>query len=144
MKTDSEADRDVSIEPYMAQGDEYQAEEEAPDEPMPIQTGEPVESILWPPRVLEGQPLTFILRDVRDPALQPGPLGVAPPVISPASSAGSENILFEPVLSFEDTARGCSDSRLIHQIPCWILPGRHHSVHNGYCGNLSRSSRWDV
>ena len=104
MRTDSEADSDVSIEPYMAQGEEYRAEEEAPDEPMPIQTGEPVESILWPPRVLESQPLTFILRDVRDPVLQPGPPGVAPPVISPASSAGSENILFEPVLSVEDTA----------------------------------------
>ena len=36
--------------------------------------------------------------------MQPGPPGVAPPVISPASSAGSENILFEPVLSVEDTA----------------------------------------
>ena len=36
--------------------------------------------------------------------MQPGPLRVAPPVISPASSAGSENILFEPVLSVEDTA----------------------------------------
>jgi hypothetical protein len=80
VKTDSEADSDVSIEPYMAQGDDYQAEEEAPDEPMPVQTGELVESIPWPPRVLESQPLTFILRDVRDPALQPGPLGVAPPV----------------------------------------------------------------
>ena len=76
MKTDSEADSDVRIEPYMAQGDDYQAEEEAPDEPMPAQTGEPVESIIWPPRVLASQPLTFILRDVRDPAFQPGLPGV--------------------------------------------------------------------
>ena len=71
---------------------------------MQEQTGEPVETILWPPRALEDQPLTLISKGFRDPALQPGPPGVAPPVISPASSAGSENIIFEPVLSVEDTA----------------------------------------
>jgi hypothetical protein len=103
-KTDSEADSDVSIEPYMAQGDEYQVEQEAPDEPMPDQTGEPVETILWPPRVLESQPLTFLLRDVRDPVLEPGTPGVAVSTISPISTAGSETILFEPVLSAEDSA----------------------------------------
>ena len=104
VRTDSEADSDVSIEPYMAQGDDYQVEEEAPDEPMPAQTGEPVETILWPPRVLESQPLTFLLRDVRDPVLEPGTPGVAASNISPISTVGSENILFEPVLSVEDTA----------------------------------------
>ena len=48
--------------------------------------------------------MTLISRGFRDPALQPGPLGVAPLAISPASSAGSENIIFEPALSVEDTA----------------------------------------
>ena len=71
---------------------------------MQEQTGELVETVLWPPRALEFQPLTLITKGFRDPALQPGPLGVAPPVFSPASSAGSANILFEPVLSVEDTA----------------------------------------
>jgi len=72
----------------MAQGDDYQAEEEAPYELVPTQTGELVEYILWPPRVLESQQLSLILRDVRDPSLQPGPPGDAPLVISQASSGG--------------------------------------------------------
>ena len=41
---------------------------------------------------------------MRDPVLEPGTPGVAAPIISPISSEGSENILFEPVLSVEDTA----------------------------------------
>ena len=53
MKSDSEADSDVSIEPYMAQGEEYRAEDEVPVETMQEQTGEPIELILWPARVLE-------------------------------------------------------------------------------------------
>ena len=66
VKTDSEADSDVSIEPYMAQGEEYRAEEEVPTESMQEQTGELVETVLWPPRVVEYQPLTLILKDFRD------------------------------------------------------------------------------
>ena len=72
MKTDSEADSDVSTEPYMAQGEEYRAEDEVPAEPMQEQTGELVESILWPPRVLEDQPLTLILKKLPGSGLAAG------------------------------------------------------------------------
>ena len=73
---------------------------------MQEQTGELVDTILWPPRVLEDQPLTLILKGFRDPAFQLGSLGVAPPGVSPASSAASENIIFEPVLCRGHRAAG--------------------------------------
>ena len=67
MKGDSDTDSDVSIEPYMAQGDAYGIVEEPPSEPMPEQTGELVDVLLWPPRVLEDQPLSLILKkNIRD------------------------------------------------------------------------------
>ena len=103
MKGDTETDSDVSIEPYMAQGDDYGIVEEPPSEPMPEQTWEIVDVLLWHPRVLEYQPLPLILKNIRDPISQLGSLGALPLVISPASTA-SERILFEPVLSDEDTA----------------------------------------
>ena len=53
VKSDSGTDSDVSIEPYMAQGEAYRAEEEVPTESMQEQTGELVDTLLWPPRVLE-------------------------------------------------------------------------------------------
>ena len=49
MKSDSGTDSDVSIEPYMAQGEAYSTVEEVPSEPMREQTGELVDVILWPP-----------------------------------------------------------------------------------------------
>ena len=104
VKSDSGTDSDVSIEPYMAQGEAYRAEEEVPTESMQEQTGELVDTILWPPRVLEDQPLTLILNGFRDPSSQLGSPGALPPGVSPASSAGSEQIIFEPVISEEDTA----------------------------------------
>ena len=62
---------------------------------------------LWPPRVIEEQPLLLLQRHIRDLASQPGSLGVVSPgvasIISPASTA-SEQITFEPVISPEDTA----------------------------------------
>ena len=41
---------------------------------------------------------------MRDPVLEPGTPGVAASTISPVSTVGSANVLFEPVLSVEDTA----------------------------------------
>ena len=96
VKTDSDTDSDVSIEPYLAQGDAYGVVEEVPSDSVQKQTGEPVDVIIWPPRVLEDQPLTLILKGFRDPVSQMGSLGALPPGISPASSASSERIFFEP------------------------------------------------
>ena len=57
-------------------------------------TGKPVEALLWPPRVLEDQPLTLLLKQYRDLALQPGFLGVV--------SLGVGSI--ETIILPEDTA----------------------------------------
>ena len=49
----SDSDSDVSIEPYMAEWKEQQvAEAPFPDLAL-VETGKPVDSLLWPPRVLE-------------------------------------------------------------------------------------------
>ncbi len=39
--------------------------------------GEPVDSFDWPPRVLDEQPITLLLQQVREPVSQPGSLGGA-------------------------------------------------------------------
>jgi hypothetical protein len=71
------------------------------------ETGEPVDIWLLPPRVLDEQPLSLMMKNIRDPVAQPGSPGAlslgAPPVISPASTV-SEQITFEPVILPEDTA----------------------------------------
>ena len=72
----SDTDSDVSIEPYMAEWKEQQAME-APFPDMDLEiSGKLVESLLWPPRVLQEQPLTLLMKQYRDPALQPGSIGV--------------------------------------------------------------------
>ncbi len=49
----SDTDSDVSIEPFMADWKEQQAME-APFPDLALEeTGKPVDSLLWPPRVLE-------------------------------------------------------------------------------------------
>ena len=44
-RADSEADSDVSIEPYMAQGEEHRAQEDVSTESVQEKTGEPVDAI---------------------------------------------------------------------------------------------------
>ena len=51
----SDTDSDVSIEPYMADGKEQQATDAFFPDIALEETGKPVESLQWPPRVLEDQ-----------------------------------------------------------------------------------------
>ena len=70
-------------------------------------TGKLVESLLWPPRVLEDQPLTLLMKQYRDIALQPVLLGVVSlgiGSISSLASTASERATLEPIISPEDTA----------------------------------------
>ena len=56
----SDTDSDVSIEPYMAESKEHQAIEAPFSELALEETGTPVDSVLWPPKVLEDQPLLLL------------------------------------------------------------------------------------
>ena len=47
----------------MAQGDAYGIVEEPPSEPTLEQTGEPVDVLRWPPRVLADQPFFIDLEE---------------------------------------------------------------------------------
>ena len=106
-KSDTDTDSYVSIEQYMMQGAEYRIMEEPSPELALEGTGELVDSFVWPPRVLEDQPLSLIMQQLRDPVIQPGSLGAVSPgvasIMSPASTA-PEQITFEPAISPEDTA----------------------------------------
>ena len=62
--------------------------------------GEPLEELAWPPRILEGLPLSLLMMGkTYVPAHDPEP-GV---VISPATTA-SETLTLEPILTEEDVA----------------------------------------
>ncbi len=89
VKSDTDTDSDMIIEPYMAQGTEYQTIEAHSPELALEETGSLVDLILWPPRVLDDQPLSLIMQQVRDIVSQPGlpgvvSLGVASIIIAPA------------------------------------------------------------
>ena len=70
--------------------------------------GEPLEELAWPPRILEGFPLSLLtMGETYVPAqdAEPGSPGVLSPgaVISPATMA-SETVTLEPIITAEDEA----------------------------------------
>lgn len=103
MKEDTGSD--VSVEPYMAEWKDYEITYASFPDLIPDEMGEPVYSFKWPPRVLEEQPLTVLMNQVRDPVLQPAWLGGTPPgvgsLVSPTSTA-SEHVTLEPTASPDD------------------------------------------
>ena len=70
---------DVIIEPYMADWKEQQAVGAPVPDLALEETGKPVDSLQWPPRVLDNQPLLLLQKQYRDLASQPGSLGAVSP-----------------------------------------------------------------
>ncbi len=93
---------DVSIEPYMAEWKDYEITDSSLPDLIIDEMGEPIDSFVRPPRVLEEQPLTRAMKQFGDPVMQPGLLGGTSlgvgSLVSPTSTA-SEHVALEPITS---------------------------------------------
>ena len=74
---------------------------------VPEEMGEPLDSLAWPPRVLDEQPFSLLIKQVREPVSQPGLLGGTSlgvgSLVSPISTA-LEQVTLEPITSPDDAA----------------------------------------